>query len=44
MISQDGHIKLIDMGFAKVIKHKTYTKCGTPQYTAPEILMGEGYN
>lgn len=31
MINQDGHIKIIDMGFAKNLKGgKTFTMCGTP--------------
>ena len=37
------NIKLIDFGFAKVIKKRTYTICGTPEYIAPEILLNEGH-
>ena len=44
LISSDGHIKLTDFGFAKKIKGKTYTLCGTPDYIAPEILLAIGYN
>jgi serine/threonine protein kinase len=50
MIDKDGHIKLIDFGFAKRLsstnKHRTFTNCGTLGYTAPEVLMGtsEGYS
>ena len=43
MISGDGYLKLIDFGFAKVIKKRTYTICGTPEYIAPEILLNEGH-
>lgn len=43
MISADGYLKLIDFGFAKVIKKRTYTICGTPEYIAPEILLNEGH-
>lgn len=45
MIAGDGHIKLIDFGFAKVInKERAYTNCGTLGYTAPEVLTGVGYS
>ena len=39
MIGNDGYLKLIDFGFAKVVRKKTYTICGTPEYIAPEILL-----
>ena len=39
MIGVDGYLKMIDFGFAKVIKKRTYTICGTPEYIAPEILL-----
>jgi protein kinase A len=50
MIDKDGHIKLIDFGFAKKLsssnKCRTYTNCGTLGYTAPEIMMNgnQGYS
>lgn len=43
MINHDGYIKLIDFGFAKVIKNRSYTVCGTPEYIAPEILLNKGH-
>ena len=43
MLSADGYLKLIDFGFAKVIKKRTYTICGTPEYIAPEILLNQGH-
>lgn len=49
MIDKDGHIKLIDFGFAKKLsqtKNRTLTNCGTLGYSAPEVLMGvsQGYS
>lgn len=48
MIEQaTGEIRLVDFGFAKDLSRtestrghdRTYTKCGTPGYTAPEVLL-----
>jgi len=38
MVDSTGYCKIIDMGFAKVVKHKTYTLCGTLEYLAPGEL------
>jgi protein kinase A len=43
MIGDDGYLKLIDFGFAKIVKTRTYTICGTPEYIAPEILLNKGH-
>ena len=44
MIDSEGHIKLIDFGFAKELETKsqmrTTTNCGTIGYTAPEVIAG----
>lgn len=46
MIDKDGHVKIIDFGFAKKLTNannknfRTFTNCGTIGYTAPEILTG----
>lgn len=44
LIGSDGHVKITDFGFAKEIKDKTYTLCGTPEYLAPEIILSLGHN
>jgi len=44
MIDTKGYLRLVDFGFAKKCVYKTYTKCGTPEYFAPELLKGNGYN
>lgn len=44
LINADGHIKLTDFGFAKRIEDKSYTLCGTPEYLAPEIILGQGHH
>lgn len=45
LIDKDGHIKLIDFGFAKVMnsiqKDRSYTNCGTPGYCAPEVMIAQ---
>eukprot|EP00511_Aplanochytrium_stocchinoi_P010330 CAMPEP_0204865744 /NCGR_PEP_ID=MMETSP1348-20121228/13085_1 /ASSEMBLY_ACC=CAM_ASM_000700 /TAXON_ID=215587 /ORGANISM="Aplanochytrium stocchinoi, Strain GSBS06" /LENGTH=405 /DNA_ID=CAMNT_0052017231 /DNA_START=125 /DNA_END=1342 /DNA_ORIENTATION=+ len=43
LIDNLGYLKLVDFGFAKVVKHRTYTLCGTPEYFSPELVLGKGY-
>jgi len=50
MVDNEGNLKLIDMGTAKVLKEKskssasrTFTIIGTPHYMAPEVITGKGY-
>ena len=46
LIDKEGHIKIADFGFAKKLTNdRTFTLCGTPEYLAPEIILGskEGY-
>ncbi|KAF8589529.1 protein kinase A catalytic subunit [Ramaria rubella] len=44
LLGADGHIKLTDFGFAKVVKDITWTLCGTPDYLAPEVVAQGCYN
>jgi len=42
MLDKEGHVKLIDFGFAKKLtaqtQMRTNTNCGTVGYTAPEVI------
>ncbi|KAI9587547.1 hypothetical protein GQX74_003393 [Glossina fuscipes] len=44
LIGRDGHVKITDFGFAKKLKDRTWTLCGTPEYLAPEIIQSKGHN
>ncbi|XP_037052473.1 cAMP-dependent protein kinase catalytic subunit 3 [Bradysia coprophila] len=44
LIDRDGHLKITDFGFAKKLKDRTWTLCGTPEYLAPEIIQSKGHN
>lgn len=45
LLDSEGYIKVIDFGFAIQLKSdedRTYTLCGTPEYMAPEVVLGKG--
>lgn len=44
LINAAGYVVLADFGFAKVVLDKTYTTCGSPEYMAPEMLLGKGHS
>jgi serine/threonine protein kinase len=47
LIDKFGYVKLADFGFAKKMNltaGKTYTLCGTPEYLAPEVVLGVGHD
>lgn len=44
LIDREGHLKITDFGFAKIVRDKTYTLWGTPEYLAPEIIQSIGHD
>jgi len=46
LVDGDGHVKLADLGFCKIVEpgHRTYTTCGTSDYMAPEVMLSQGYD
>jgi serine/threonine protein kinase len=45
LVDRSGHVKITDFGFAKVVRRTlTYTLCGTPDYQAPELILGHGHD
>ncbi|WIA19038.1 hypothetical protein OEZ85_003698 [Tetradesmus obliquus] len=45
LIGEDGYVKMADFGFVKKVLpgQRTSTLCGTPEYLAPELIVGEGH-
>jgi serine/threonine protein kinase len=46
LVAQDGYLKIIDFGLAKLMDQGSVTKtyCGTPEYLAPEMIAQTGHN
>ena len=46
LIDEKGYLRLTDFGLAKKIKpgERANSFCGTPEYLAPEIISGNGYD
>jgi len=42
MLQANGYLKLVDMGCCSR-KARSYTFVGTPEYLAPEVILGAGY-
>jgi serine/threonine protein kinase len=43
-VDENWNVKVADFGFARIKEENaTMTRCGTPCWTAPEILRGEKY-
>lgn len=47
LLTDEGHICMTDFGLCKEglfsPADRTETFCGTPEYLAPEVLVGHGY-
>lgn len=45
LLSSTGHVKLSNFGISKILHRgeRTFTTCGTPEYLAPEMIEGSGY-
>lgn len=42
VLDDQGHMRITDLGLAKLVIGKTYTTCGTPEYFAPEVIALSG--
>lgn len=46
LVNSNGYLKIVNLGLCKKLgaSESTFTFCGTPEYMAPEIVLGAGYN
>lgn len=45
LLDSRGYLKITDFGFAKKIDtRRTWTRCGTTEYLAPEVVLRKGYS
>ena len=44
MVDENGYLKLIDFGSAKILHGRTYSLVGTPHYMAPEVISRKGHD
>jgi serine/threonine protein kinase len=45
LVDENWNVKVADFGFARIKEENaTMTRCGTPCWTAPEVIRGEKYN
>jgi tRNA A-37 threonylcarbamoyl transferase component Bud32 len=45
LVDENWNVKVADFGFARIkAENATMTRCGTPCWTAPEILRGDRYD
>lgn len=44
LVGDDGYLTLIDFSVSKKCSGETFTLCGTPEYTAPEIYRMTGHS